>query len=53
MFNETSYTSHLLPIDEALDKLARNKVHRHIVDYAWKTWQQTLAIDEQRASEVS
>jgi len=52
MPNELSYVSHLLTIEEALQKLTQvgNDVQRHIVDIAWKTWKKTLVIDEKRVS---
>lgn len=49
MPNERSFVSHLLTIDEALEKLRlHDDVQRHIVDIAWKTWQKTVAIDKER-----
>jgi hypothetical protein len=48
MPNEQSFISHLLTIDEALEKLRMHghEVQRHVVDIAWKTWQRTVAIDK-------
>jgi len=53
MPNESTYVAHLLTIDEALEKLRSNEVQCHVLDYAWKTWQQTIAIDEQRALDTT
>lgn len=50
MANEASFVSHLLSIDEALDKLSEfgTDVQRHVVDVAWTTWQKTISVDEEK-----
>ena len=38
MPDEVAYETHLLSIEEALEKLAGLEVHRKVVEIAWKLW---------------
>jgi hypothetical protein len=46
MPDEQNYSSYLLSIEEALERL--DLPERSVVNYAWLTWKQTLAMDAKR-----
>lgn len=42
MADEVNYQTHLLTIDEALQRLSRNVLYQHIVRTAYAVWRDTL-----------
>jgi len=46
MPDETTYTGHLTTYEEAMSRL-KNAIERHIVNTAWNTWRETIALDSE------
>jgi hypothetical protein len=46
MPNEQHYTSHLVSIEEARERLPAPEVY--VVEYAWQTWLSSLSIEKRR-----
>ncbi|KAF9648521.1 hypothetical protein BDM02DRAFT_3187073 [Thelephora ganbajun] len=42
---EATFVARLCTIEEALERLKRREVQRHIVEIAWKAWRYTLDVD--------